>query len=134
MFKGKTIKGFPELAYFNGLRESRQMFMEATFGKVVLPEGMKLVSHSMFAHAVGDTVILPSTITALDELVFWECKIKTIVIKSPQVIDASAYWCLLTPYPVEKVYVPDNLVESYKAEKWWSLHKDYIRPLSEYQP
>ena len=97
MFKGKTIKGFPELAYFNGLRESRQMFMEATFGKVVLPEGMKLVSHSMFAHAVGDTVILPSTITALDELVFWECKIKIIVIKSPQVIDASAYWCLLTP-------------------------------------
>ena len=137
MFAGRTIKGFKEFRYFTSLRNGRGYFAGSTFGTIMLPEGLKVVPHSMFENCKGECVIIPATATALDELVFHDSEIKNLVLKGDVLLEADRYWCCLGCH-LDNLYVASHLIEEYRQSPNWGkkilFYIKHIRPLSEYQP
>ena len=75
--------------------------------------------------------------TTIGLLAFNTCpKLKTLIIRTPSQVCTLASTKVLTGTPIASgtgyVYVPDNLVDSYKADKIWSTYANQIKPLSEY--
>ena len=103
----------------------------------MLPEGLKVVPHSMFANCKGECVIIPATATALDELVFHDSEIKNLVLKGDVLLEADRYWCCLHCH-LDNLYVASHLIEEYRQSPDWCKREEFyikhIRPLSEYQP
>ena len=137
MFQNRTIKGFAELRYFTSLRNGREMFMHTTFGTIELPEGLVMVPHSIFRFSNGENVIIPSSVTAIDELSFHEARINNLVFKCNTYIDVNRYWSVLGAR-IENLYVAPHLVDTYKQSTIWNNqvmhgHSENILPLSEYQ-
>lgn len=137
-FQNRTIKGFAELRYFTSLRNEREMFKNTTFGTIELPEGLTIVSHSMFRFSQGENVIIPSSITVIDELSFNSARIKNLVLKGSNYIDTIKYWGILYAR-IDTLYVAPHLVETYKQSTKWNSramqgYLGEILPLSEYHP
>ena len=131
-----TIKGFAELRYFTSLKNEREMFKNTTFGTIELPEGLSKVPHSMFRFSQGENVIIPSSVTAIDELSFNSARIKNLVFKGDTLIEKIYYWGILYAR-IENLYVAPHLVEKYKQSSIWDSqkmqgHLGNILPLSEY--
>ena len=138
MFQNRTIKGFAELRYFTSLRNEREMFKNTTFGTIELPEGLTIVPHSMFRLSQGENVIIPSSITVIDELSFNSARIKNLVLKGSNYIDTIKYWGILYAR-IDTLYVAPHLVETYKQSTKWNSramqgYLGEILPLSEYHP
>ena len=138
MFANRTIKGFTELRYFTSLKNEREIFKNTTFGTIELPEGLGKVPHSMFRFSQGENVIIPSSVTAIDELSFNSARIKNLVFKGDTLIDKISYWGILYAR-IENLYVAPHLVETYKQSAEWNSqamqgYLGKILPLSEYQP
>ena len=136
MFQNRTIKGFAELRYFTSLRNEREMFKNTTFGTIELPEGLTIVPHSMFRLSQGENVIIPSSITVIDELSFNSARIKNLVLKGSNYIDTIKYWGILYAR-IDTLYVAPHLVETYKQSTKWNSramqgYLGEILPLSEY--
>ena len=136
IFQNLTIKGFAELRYFTSLKNEREMFKNTTFGTIELPEGLSKVPHSMFRFSQGENVIIPSSVTAIDELSFNSARIKNLVFKGDTLIEKIYYWGILYAR-IENLYVAPHLVEKYKQSSIWDSqkmqgHLGNILPLSEY--
>lgn len=137
-FQNRTIKGFAELRYFTSLRNEKEMFKNTTFGTIELPEGLTIVPHSMFRFSQGENVIIPSSITVIDELSFNSARIKKLVLKGSNYIDIIKYWGILYAR-IDTLYVASHLVETYKQSTKWNSramqgYLGEILPLSEYHP
>ena len=137
MFANRTIKGFTELRYFSSLKNEREMFKNTTFGTIELPEGLTIVPHSMFRFSQGENVIIPSSVTAIDELSFNNARIKNLVFKGDTFIEKIYYWGILYAR-IENLYVAPHLVETYKQSAKWNSaamqgYLGNILPLGEYQ-
>ena len=137
MFANRTIKGFTELRYFSSLKNEREMFKNTTFGTIELPEGLTIVPHSMFRFSQGENVIIPSSVTAIDELSFNNARIKNLVFKGDTFIGKIYYWGILYAR-IENLYVAPHLVETYKQSAKWNSaamqgYLGNILPLGEYQ-
>ena len=114
------------------------MFKNTTFGTIELPEGLIIVSHSMFRFSQGENVIIPSSITVIDELSFNSARIKNLVLKGSNYIDTIKYWGILYAR-IDTLYVAPHLVETYKQSTKWNSramqgYLGKILPLSEYHP
>ena len=144
MFANRTIKGFTELQYFSSLRKEVKPFGEkgaferSIFGTISLPEGLTMVPHSMFRYSQGECVIIPSSVTAIDELSFHTARIKKLVFKGNNYIDTIRYWGILAAR-IDTLYVASHLVETYKQSTKWNSqamigYLGQILPLSEYHP
>lgn len=137
IFQNLTIKGFAELRYFTSLKNEREMFKNTTFGTIELPEGLTLVPHSIFRFSQGENVIIPSSVTGIDELAFNRARIKNLVFKGDTVIEKIYYWGILYAR-IENLYVAPHLVDTYKQSTIWNSaamggYLGKILPLSEYQ-
>ena len=114
------------------------MFKNTTFGTIELPEGLSKVLHSMFRLSQGENVIIPSSVTAIDELSFNSARIKNLVFKGDTLIEKIYYWGILYAR-IENLYVAPHLVEKYKQSSIWNSqamqgYLGNILPLSEYHP
>ena len=143
IFANRTIKGFTELQYFTELRNEKKpsgekgAFESSIFGTISLPEGLTMVPNSMFRYSQGECVIIPSSVTAIDEFSFHAARIKKIVFKGNNYIDTIRYWGILYAR-IETLYVASHLVEKYKQSTKWNSramqgYLGEILPLSEYQ-
>ena len=91
----------------------------------------------MFRFSQGENVIIPTSVTAIDELAFHSARIKNLVLKGSDYIDVIRYWGILYAR-IENLYVAPHLVEKYKQSTKWNSNamQGYlgnILPLSEYQ-
>ena len=91
----------------------------------------------MFRFSQGENVIIPSSVTAIDELSFNSARIKNLVFKGDTLIDKISYWGILYAR-IENLYVAPHLVETYKQSAEWNSQAmqgflGKILPLSEYQ-
>ena len=135
-FQNLTIKVFAELRYFTSLKNEREMFKNTTFGTIELPEGLSKVPRSMFRFSQEENVIIPSSVTAIDEFSFNSARIKNLVFKGDTLIEKIYYWGILYAR-IENLYVAPHLVEKYKQSSIWDSQKKQghlgkILPLSEY--
>ena len=90
-----------------------------------------------FSNCSALTSIDLPAVTTIEDYVFYNCDLLTSVI-----IRTTSQVCILdgasvfTNSPIASgtgyIYVPDELVESYKAATNWSTYADQIKPLSEY--
>ena len=113
------------------------MFKNTTFGTIELPEGLTIVPHSMFRFSQGENVIIPSSVTAIDELSFNNARIKNLVFKGDTFIEKIYYWGILYAR-IENLYVAPHLVETYKQSAKWNSaamqgYLGNILPLGKYQ-
>ena len=136
MFQDLTMKGFTELRYFTSLKNETEIFKNTTFGTIELPEGLIIVPHAMFRNSQGECVIIPSSVTAIDELSFHNARIKRLVLKGSDYINPNRYWSILAAR-IETLYVAPHLVDTYKQSTQWNSqamqgYLGNILPLSEY--
>ena len=71
----------------------------------------------------------------MNTYMFYECtNLKTLIINNPKVFKITSSNAILGSglvTPGGGIYVPDNLVDTYKTETNWSEVADYIKPISE---
>ena len=96
---------------------------------------VETVGKSAFFGCSSLTKIILPAVTSIDHMAFESCtKLAAIVIKTSTVCSLSTL--VFTNTPVESgtgyIYVPDSLVDSYKAATNWSTYAAQIKPLSEY--
>ena len=99
------------------------------------PLVMSIGSSAFYNCSKLTTVELPKA-TSIGSYVFQNCKsLKALVIRTPSSV------CTLNGFALAStsiasgtgyIYVPDDLVDSYKAATNWSTYADQIKPLSEY--
>lgn len=138
-FKGKTFGNFKELMLFSSLNgnemtrtldENISAFMGSNFDTIQLPEGLKVIPHSMFSKSVGKQVIIPASVMSCSELVFNNAIIDKLVIMGDNLLEAARYWSLLD-MKTKGIYVQAHLVEEYKKTTPWSNYAKFIYPLNE---
>ncbi len=161
-FRGNTkLKSFMELQYFTEMTGfSNGAFSGCTsLERIALPEGSSLchtlladckaLREVVFPHNMGTSQNVMygtfDTCTSLEVLDFPETFTRTVcsnsfnnvtadlIFRSKTVVGYQSYagWPLM--YSGHGIYVPDNLVESYKTADGWKGQKDKIKPLSEYR-
>lgn len=78
---------------------------------------------------------IPKNVTYLGWKVFSEpncTNLHTIIILNEQSVIPALSNTLSGLTGIQNIYVPDTLVDAYKAANYWSAFADYIKPLSEY--
>ena len=74
-------------------------------------------------------ITIPSTITSLSRQVFYNCQnIKSLYLSANQIVSIGQESLYMGTYPI---YVPDNLVDSYKNASGWTSFSTRIKPISE---
>lgn len=80
---------------------------------------------------------IDAPITAFEQYGFSECYANTLVLRKDSVIPLRYSYNML-PYgrfsEVGRIFVPDNLVNSYKSATNWSAYSNIIYPISSYNP
>lgn len=100
---------------------------------VYIKEGVTTIEDGQFADCKSaTTVVLPSSVTSIIQTAFNYTPIKTVCITSPTIVH------LAPSFPAPgvmrtdaKFYVPQNLVESYKADMFWKTYADRILAIKE---
>lgn len=153
-FKGKVSIIFPD-----GLTTIKSSaFMNSSIVKADLPSSVSSIESNVFR---GTTNILthrfPELLTVIQQYTYYqggltsfvaEGKIETIAssafmgsklvtfvlrgVDAVATLSSSAFSGTPIANMKGSIYVPDNLVDSYKAATNWSVYADIIKPLSEY--
>lgn len=93
------------------------------------------IDDSSFIGKTLETVTLPDTITVIGALAFYSCtNLTTVIINSPTLCELVAIDTFeRTPIANGSgyIYVPNNLVGTYKVAKNWSTYSSQIKALSE---
>ena len=80
---------------------------------------------------------IDAPITAFEEYGFSECYANTLVLRKDSVTPLTYSYNML-PYGdfsiIGRIFVPDNLVNSYKSATNWSQYSSIIYPISSYNP
>lgn len=90
---------------------------------------------SSFEGCTGiESILIPAaTNSSLYSAAFKDCiNLKTVVINKASVMTLYNVTAFENCHPDLKIYVPDNLVDSYKAASGWSVLADKIHPLTDY--
>jgi hypothetical protein len=155
-FKGKASIIFPE-----GLTTiESSAFMGSSIVKADLPNSVSSIQSNAFrATANLLTHRFPKLLTAIQQYTYYQggltsfvaegkiasvgnssfmnSKLVTFVLRGVDAVATLASNAFNgTPISSKNgsIYVPDNLVDSYKSATNWSVYADQIKPLSEYQP
>ncbi|MFC2334015.1 MAG: leucine-rich repeat protein [Prevotella sp.] len=155
------ITSFDEFKYFTKARNPERGIFDncSKLKRISLPDRFSL-AHSMFASCTSlETVTFPEKMrpsekelyetfaycTSLKVLDFPETFTGIInsgtfrevtailVFRSKTVVKFKRYADWMFYYKGHAIYVPDNLVESYKTTDGWNDKAECIRPLSKYQ-
>lgn len=102
-----------------------------SLSKITLSNSLITINEGAFANTAIKIIELPETVTNIGWSIFNRCNLLKIVILRaivPPTLDR------ILSEGFEKIYVPDDSVESYKTATNWSNYADRIHPISEYVP
>lgn len=133
------------MASLSGVADN--MFSSCKIKSIDLPSAKTVGQYGFKICEKLETVVIPSA-TTINKYAFSNCKsLKSVVLDGNSVCTLSAstafYGCVHILGTVDStynpdglmdgyIYVPDALVEDYKAATNWSTYASQIRPLSEY--
>ena len=133
MFAKKTFTSLKELGQFG-----TKVFMSKAFegvnvsGSIIMPGTLKNLSDGCFFKATVNTIDIPSSVTLIQGTCFMDSKIENLIFRSSTPPKLYGYWEFMRAQ-LGHIYVPDESVELYKAEKWNYGQTLPFVPLSEYQ-
>lgn len=102
---------------------------------VDLPQ-LKTLGGAVFSGCSALKYVKLSSVTSVGAMAFQHCtSLTTLVIEQSVKVPSLAATTALDNTPIKNgtgfVYVPDNLVDSYKTAKNWSTYANQIKPISE---
>lgn len=133
------LRRFPEFKWFVGMRDLlRYAFRYCpNLEEIELPRNLTFIGAQCFDgdKKLGPDFVIPSKVAKIDWNAFNDCtgikRFKVLNPTPPTVLD------LVGEYPVftdtAQFYVPDESVETYKADAKWGVAADRIHPLSEWE-
>ena len=90
------------------------------------------IDYSAFYNCANLTTVNFPKCTSIDNNVFNNCtSLTTIIFGADQVVDAPIFVNTPIANGTGYVYVPDNLVDSYKTANRWCTYANQIKPISE---
>ena len=113
----------------------KHMFFDcASLQEIIIPDSVSNIGIQAFAmnsdNAVAlDTIVLPS-VTYIGEGCFLRRKLTNCVLMANEVCSVGSV--IFSIYP-DNIYVPDELVNSYKAHEGWKRYASCIKPISQYK-
>lgn len=98
--------------------------------KVILPEGLEDLVVQCFMDCKNlEYVDLPSTLHRIGWKTFVDCmSLKTLIVRSFIELDSRFEDPECYPFETCRLYVPQELVETYRKDSWWGLFK-HILPI-----
>ena len=106
-----------------------------TLEKYITDQEISLKQYAFYYTHNLDTIDAP--IISFEQYAFAECYASTLVFRKDSVVPMQSSYNML-PYgnfsEVGRVFVPDNLVDSYKSATNWSSYSSIIYPISSYNP
>ncbi|MBO5435877.1 leucine-rich repeat domain-containing protein [bacterium] len=129
-------------------------FANSSLNNIILPYGLETIGTGAFNNTNIRSVVIPETVTTCCN--FYDCSnLRTVIVKTGSI---NAFPCfqnctylenivitynggvipnnmgtgILSNSGINNLYVPDELVSSYKSALNWSFLDNYIKPLSEY--
>ena len=144
------FQGCSKLKYLNNLR--RDVLFEtsgngpifqcsALVGEIDLTDGgwyrsvrTTIINTQIFRQTGFSVIRLPKTTTSISSsYVFYNAtKLTTLIVPGDTLVTITNANALSNMPASTKIYVPDELVPSYKTASYWSARASYIKPLSEY--
>jgi hypothetical protein len=118
------------------LPEATSIGSNAFFGcsnltTVDLPEATSIGSNAFYNCSSLTTVDLPKA-TSIGNSTFYGCsKLTTVILRNTEQVATLSSTNAFDRAANAIIYVPDSLVDSYKAAKNWSTYADRIKGLSE---
>lgn len=138
-FTGNSnLRWFPEYKWFTGVTDLlRYAFRYCpNLEEIELPRNLKFIGAQCFDgdKKLGPDFVIPSKVAQIDWNAFNDCTgIKRFKVLNPTPPTVAK---LTGSYPVftdtAQFYVPDESVETYKADAKWGVVADRIHPLSEW--
>ena len=155
------ITSFDEFKYFTGIRNSEMGIFDkcSKLKSISLPDRF-LLTHTMFASCTSLEAVtfsakmgpsekelyetfarctslkvldFPETFTGIINSGTFREVTANLIFRSKTVVKFKRYADWMFYYKGHGIYVPDNLVESYKTADGWNDKAECIRPLSKYQ-
>ena len=100
---------------------------------IELPSATSIGDHAFYDCSVLTSIELPSA-TSIGDYAFRSCSVlKTLVIRQSDSVCELGRSVFVGCSALTAIYVPDSLVDSYKAATNWSSYASEIKPLSEYE-
>ena len=158
--KNSRITSFDEFKYFTGIRNSERGIFDkcSKLKSISLPDRF-LLTHTMFTSCTSLEAVtfsakmgpsekelyetfayctslkvldFPETFTGIINSGTFREVTANLIFRSKTVVKFKRYADWMFYYKGHGIYVPDNLVESYKAADGWKDQKACIKPLSKY--
>lgn len=96
---------------------------------ITLNEGLMTIGDGCFAYTSANPITIPSTVTRLGSMfIRWGVPSKRIVIMegtTPPTLANNAF------FDVDKIYVPDDYVDTYKSSSGWTTYASKVYPVRE---
>ena len=118
---------------------------------IVIPNSITSINDYTFQNCTNLTsVTVPESVTSIGTQAFYDCdSLETIVLPSVASMSIDTFYglknlvlmantvCALNQnitkeFIASSIYVPDTLVDSYKASENWSAYASRIKPISQY--
>lgn len=104
---------------------------------IILPK-VKTIGNSSFRGKTGSKLkkVDLGSVTSMENMAFyWNANFETLIIRTPDVVctlgGTSVFGSSKIHSKTGSIYVPDDLVDSYKSATNWSTYASIIKPLSE---
>ena len=127
----KSLKTFPELKWFTGIKELSQSAFDGctSLASITIPDGVTSIGRFAFYGCSSLTSIeLPDGVTSIGQSAFDSCTSLTQIrlkAATPPAITSNTFTA------TAEFYVPDDAVDTYKAASGWSDYASRIHPMSE---
>ena len=140
IFQNNTkIKSFDELAKFKGSLLRGGMFEGCTNLQFI---SVPYTTASLFNDNVSSykRILLKGEWSRIPNTFIWGSEkknLQSIILESnnpPEITNISGFFYGNHTINFAKIYVPNNSVEKYREAAVWKDYKEFIYPLSEYQP
>lgn len=132
------LRWFPEFKWFVGMRDLlRYAFRYCpNLEEIELPKNLTFIGAQCFDgdKKLGPDFVIPSKVAKIDWYAFHDCtgikRFKVLNPTPPTVESMDSAFSVSTN--TIQFYVPDESVETYKADAKWGVAADRIHPLSEW--
>ena len=79
-----------------------------------------------------NSILIKNTVSTVGGSAFNGCSnLKTVIMQSSSVVPLNSTSCFANVHADLKIYVPEELVDSYKAASNWSFFENKIYPLND---
>lgn len=108
-----------------------------TLSNIEIPSGVMSIGGSAFSSCESLTRIrIPSNVTTIGNYAFLKCKsLRSVIIENTNEVITLSSTNVFDSTPIELgtgfIFVPDELVESYKTATNWTVYADQIKGISE---